>query len=145
MRRTGPALARAKARSETEIISFFVPGRPKSTQTGSVVTVNSRSFPIRRGTAWSSVCGLVARQYAPTSPLTGPVRCELMFWLPRPKKPQSVWPVTRPDAENLCKGLLDSFNGVLWDDDSQVVELVLRKVYAREGRPGVDVTVEALG
>ena len=130
--------------AETEIISFFVPGRPKSTQTGSVVTVNGRSFPIRRGTAWSSLCGLVARQYAPQTPLSGPVRCALMFYMPMPKKLKRAWPTTRPDADNLLKGLLDSWNGILWDDDSQVVELVLRKVYAREGRPGVDVTVEAL-
>ena len=142
MRRPAPTLARAEELTRT--LSFFVPGRPRSTQTGSVITVRGRSFPVRRGTAWSSVCGLVARQYAPAQPLTGPVRCELMFHLPRPKRPPSPWPTTRPDAENLCKGLLDSFNGVLWDDDSQVVELVLRKVYAREGRPGVDVTVEAL-
>jgi len=50
-------------------LSFFVPGRPKSTQTGSVITVNGRSFPVRRGTSWSAVCGLVARQYAPRAPL----------------------------------------------------------------------------
>lgn len=137
-------LVRAPAKTETQFVRFFVPGRPKTTQTGSVITVNGRSFPVRRGTAWSSLCGLVARQYAPPSPFAGPVSCTLMFLMPPPKKPRSPWPVTRPDAENLCKGLLDSFNGVLWEDDSQVVELVLLKVYARDGRPGVAVRVEAL-
>lgn len=125
-------------------LSFFIPGRPRSRQTGSVITVNGRSFPVRRGTAWSSVCGLVARQYAPAEPLTGPVRCELTFFLARPKKPRSAWPTSRPDVENLCKGLLDSWNGVLWRDDSQVVDLRTCKVYARDGRVGVEVTVEGL-
>lgn len=126
------------------MISFFIAGRPRSTQTGSVITVNGRSFPIRRGTAWSSLCGLVARQYAPAVPITGAVRCELSFHLPLPKVRRSSWPVARPDAENLCKGLLDSWNGVLWDDDSQIVELVIRKVYARDGQPGVSVSVEEM-
>ena len=126
------------------MISFFIPGRPKSTQTGSVITVNGRSFPVRRGAAWSSICGLAARYCAPAKPLAGAVRCELTFFLPRPKRPRSQWPVTRPDGENLSKGLLDSWNGVLWVDDSQVVDLVVRKVYARDAGPGVEVTVEAL-
>lgn len=126
------------------MISFFIPGRPRSTQTGSVITVNGRSFPVRRGTAWSSLCGLVARQYAPAVPITGAVRCELVFHLRAPKVRRSSWPVTTPDAENLCKGLLDSWNGVLWEDDSQVVELVLRKVYARDGKVGVAVWIKPL-
>ena len=126
------------------VVRFFIPGQPRTTQTGSVITVNGRSFPVRRGTAWSSLCGLVARQYAPRAPLTGPVRCELTFFLPRPKKPRSQWPVTRPDGENLSKGLLDSWSGVLWEDDSQVVDLRLLKVYARNAGPGVEVVVEAL-
>lgn len=126
------------------MISFFIPGRPRSTQTGSVITVNGRSFPIRRGTAWSSLCGLVARQYAPAVPLTGALRCELTFRLQAPKGRRSPWPAKRPDVDNLCKGLLDSWNGVLWEEDSQIVELVIRKVYARDGRPGVAVGIEAL-
>lgn len=125
-------------------LSFFIPGRPRSTQTGSVITVNGRSFPIRRGTAWSSLCGLVARQYAPPLPLTGALRCELAFHLRAPKVRRSLWPIKRPDVDNLCKGLLDSWNGVLWEEDSQIVALLIEKVYARDGRVGVAVRIEAL-
>ncbi len=127
-----------------ETIRFFIPGRPRSTQTGSIITVNGRSFPVRRGTAWSSLCGVVARQHAPRAPWTGPIRCVLTFRVPRPQKPRSPWPITRPDVENLVKGLLDAWNGVLWADDSQVVALEISKIYARDGGPGVEVEVEAL-
>ena len=123
-------------------ISFFVPGRPKSTQTGSTITVRGRSFPMRRGTAWSSVCGLYARQHAPAQPITGPVACFLTFIMPRPKKLRHRVPISRPDLENMAKGLLDSWNGVLWDDDSQVVTLLLDKLYAEDDcAPGVRVVV----
>jgi len=34
---------------------------------------------------------------------------------------------------------------VLWDDDSQVIELMVRKRYQKDGEgPGVDVKVEAI-
>ncbi len=138
-------LATARAQTETEpAIAFFVPGRPRSTQTGSVITVNGRTFPLRRGTAWSTVCGLVARQHAPATLLAGPVRCRLVFLLPAPTARRRARPTTRPDVENLAKGLLDAWNGILWRDDSQVVELQLRKEYGEARGPGVLVHVEAL-
>ena len=92
------------------------------------------------------MCGLVARQHAPSPLLIGPVRVVLLFVLPRPKgRKEEHYVTTRPDVENLCKGLLDSWNGVLWVDDAEVAELALTKVY-EDGRlsSGVLVTVEEL-
>lgn len=120
-------------------ISFFVAGIPKSTQTGSVIRAGGRAIPIRRGTAWSSICGLAARAHAPRTPLEGALGVRLIFTLPKPKKPKAPTPITRPDVENLIKGLCDSWNGVLWRDDSQLVELGVRKVYGLT--PGVHVEV----
>lgn len=110
-------------------VTFFVAGRPRSTQTGSVIRAGGRAIPIRRGTSWSAVCGLVARQHAPSPMLVGPLRVALLFVLPRPKRRRGHYVTTRPDVENLCKGLLDSWNGVLWADDAEVAELALTKVY----------------
>lgn len=126
-------------------LTFFVAGRPRSTQTGSIVRAGGRAIPMRRGTAWSAVCGLVARQYAPTPPLIGPIRVALLFVLPRPKKRLGHYVITRPDVENCAKGLLDSWNGVLWVDDAHVSELALAKVYENDRlTPGVLVTAEEL-
>jgi Holliday junction resolvase RusA-like endonuclease len=122
-------------------IEFFVPGIPRSTQTGTVIRVNGRLMPLRRNTSWSSICGLVARQYAPLQPYSCALAVRLVFWMPAPKSKKRERPTTRPDLENLCKGLLDSWNGVLFDDDSQVVKLTLEKNY---GPPGVGVSVETL-
>ena len=126
-------------------VTFFVAGRPRSTQTGSVIRVQGRAIPLRRGTAWSAVCGLVARQHAPSPLLIGPVRVVLLFVLPRPKRRKEHYVTTRPDVENLCKGLLDSWNGVLWQDDAHVAELSLTKVYEDDRlSPGVLVTAQEL-
>jgi len=121
------------------MISFFVPGVPKSTQTGTVVRAGGRTFPVRRGTSWSAVCGLMAREANRGGPFEGPVRVLLEFRLPRPKSGKRKYPTTRPDVENLTKGLLDSWNGCLWKDDSQVIDLRILKEYA--DAPGVQVQV----
>ena len=125
------------------MISFLVEGRPRSTQTGSVIRVRGRAFPLRRNTPWSALCGLVAREYAPPKPLTGPLRVTLTFYLTSPKK-RREHPTGRPDLENLCKGLLDSWQGVLFLDDAQVLELRLAKCYCGDAPPGVHVVVEEM-
>ena len=126
------------------MIHFFVPGKPRSTQTGSVVRAGGRAIPLRRNAPWSAYFGLVARQHAPARPMTGALRCTMRFWFRRPKR-RAGYPTSRPDAENLPKGLLDAVNGVLWEDDSQIIKLEIEKVYApADGQPGVEVFVEPL-
>lgn len=125
------------------MIRFFVPGVPRSTQTGSVVRAGGRSFPLKRNPAWITACQLVARAHAPAQPMTGPLWVVLMFMLPRPRR-SSAYPTVRPDIDGMCKGLLDAWNGVLWVDDRQVVKLDLRKVYAERRCSGPGVRVEVI-
>jgi Holliday junction resolvase RusA-like endonuclease len=49
-------------------------------------------------------------------------------------------PVTRPDADNYAKAALDGCNGVLFRDDSQVTDLIVRKRYSE--RPRLVITLE---
>lgn len=46
----------------------------------------------------------------------------------------------RPDLDNTTKAVLDSLNGVAWEDDSQVARLVVSKAYGTEGRTTVRIT-----
>lgn len=125
------------------MIAFFAPGIPRAMQTGKVVTTgDGRSFPVRRHTEWGSYVALVASQHRPEALLCGPLAVRLVFHLPAPKQRKRVLPITRPDVCNLQKGVVDAMNGVLWVDDSQVVELVVAKVYAGARGPGLDVEVE---
>lgn len=48
-------------------------------------------------------------------------------------------PHMRPDVDNYIKSTLDGLNGVLWDDDAQIVDLNAHKVY--DVIPHVDIHV----
>lgn len=52
----------------------------------------------------------------------------------------TIKPVTRPDADNYAKAALDACNAVLFRDDSQVADLIVRKRYS--DRPRLVVTME---
>jgi Holliday junction resolvase RusA-like endonuclease len=49
-------------------------------------------------------------------------------------------PTKKPDASNILKSIEDAMNGVVFKDDSQIVNIHVTKVYATE--PGVDVCVK---
>lgn len=51
-------------------------------------------------------------------------------------------PTTRPDATKLLRAVEDALNGVVWRDDSQVVDQRVQKRYG--DTEGVDVVVQTL-
>lgn len=84
--------------------------RPRTTHTGHVYMPPDYQ-------SWKrTVAGKVAFAL-PGCPLfrTGPVRLELHVF------------TLRGDVDNLAGGIMDSFNGVVWQDDNQVTDLVVRK------------------
>jgi Holliday junction resolvase RusA-like endonuclease len=52
-----------------------------------------------------------------------------------------VAPIKRPDVDGLVHKLTDQFNGVFWHDDSQIIDFVISKRYAPDGRSGVSIIV----
>jgi Holliday junction resolvase RusA-like endonuclease len=79
-------------------------------------------------------------------------KVELDFTMPIPastskKKTElmqegSIRHAKKPDLDNLIKQICDSLNGVVWKDDSQVVELIATKKYCGKGvTPGLYVIV----
>ncbi len=70
------------------------------------------------------------------------MKLEITFKLLRPKSVSAKKrpdPITRPDLDNLVKAVKDALNGVLWRDDSQVIELEAKKIYGNP--PGVEIEV----
>lgn len=63
-----------------------------------------------------------------------PVIVKLTFGMKAPAKKVRELPTTKPDLDKLIRAMLDavSLAGNIWADDSQVVELQARKVYAAQ-------------
>ena len=50
-----------------------------------------------------------------------------------------ILPTTKPDIDNVIKGILDAMNEIVWNDDKQVVDVTVRKRYANTARATVEV------
>ena len=67
------------------------------------------------------------------------VRVEIIAAFPVPKswskgkradaRDGGICPETKPDIDNVAKAVLDALNGIAFEDDKQVVEIVARKLY----------------
>lgn len=95
---------------------------------------------------------VAASQHRPDKLLEGPLHVTIKVYKPMLKKFSKkklaeaeagiLRPVTKPDVDNYVKGIKDALNKVIWNDDSQVVDLNVSKFYSKS--PRVEVFVEEL-
>lgn len=120
-------------------------GRPRASTFGGFV----RMYDPKKSSDFKDYVRLVASQYAPGKLLEGPLVLQLRIYKPIPKsfsKKKTVQaeagqlrPTNKPDVDNYVKGIKDALKGVIWKDDSQVVDLVAGKYYGE--RPRVEITI----
>lgn len=58
-----------------------------------------------------------------------PLALDLTFVLERPKTVKRAFPSVTPDLDKLVRATLDPLTGLIWDDDSRVVDIRARKTY----------------
>lgn len=94
--------------------------------------------------------------HRPKEPIETPLRIQMEFIFSRPKSHYRtgkyrnilksnapVIHISRPDADNLVKFVLDSLNKVFYNDDSQVCELMAIKRYAEQDEePKTEVMIQ---
>ena len=71
-------------------------------------------------------------RYAPVEPFSGPIEIETIFYKKKPKcypKKITKW-TKKPDLDNMEKALWDSFDGLFWEDDAQVISSISSKQYS---------------
>lgn len=131
------------------MIETFVPGRaaPQGSKRylGNGIMVESSKFlaPWRADVR----AALVDEAGQPGEHFAGAVVVRLVFVMPRPAgTPKRHTPpaTKRPDIDKLARAVLDAVTSAgVWDDDSQVIELVARKRLADLGEtPGCWITVD---
>lgn len=136
-------------------IEFTVPGQPVAKQRPKFARMGSfvRTYTPTKTVNYESLVRLAAsEQMNGARPLEGPLELLVEIGLQIPvsasKKQQAlmaankVMPTKKPDGDNVLKAVKDAINGVVWRDDSQVVDGRYVKRYSVT--PGVHVMVTAL-
>jgi len=102
--------------------------RPRISKFGAYFTGPYKKF---RSAAAMVINQVLGRNFAPLSnKLAVDIRC----YVTRPKSTKLEYP--RADVDNYSKGILDSLNGKLWVDDSQIWALFISKEWAEPGETG---------
>ncbi|WP_342573730.1 RusA family crossover junction endodeoxyribonuclease [Solibacillus sp. FSL K6-1781] len=138
------------------MIQFTIPGatqaqeRPKFSRAGKGV----KAVDPPKSRAYKEVVKLVAWQNKPQMLILEPLRLEVDVYLMPPKKYHTkpklaliasgeLRPTTKPDLDNLVKGIKDGCSKIIWHDDAQIVEMVVRKFYDMQPRAEVKIKVIA--
>lgn len=129
--------------SPAEIIAFFAQGICQAQGSKAIgYAKNGRAFVREQSVkvyAWRKHVRALASQYMHTPPEAGPVRLCARFTLLRPvshlkkngalRASAPLWP-RRKDLSKLVRAVEDALTGVVYDDDSQIVEYgEVRKLY----------------
>ena len=109
-------------------VHFTVDGRPQAKQRPRFARGHSYT-PQKTREAEASVVGAFKAKYFDFVPLSSPLSVTMLFQFKKPKKEKKHF-TQRPDVDNLVKTVMDALNGVAWEDDAQIVQLVAQKVYA---------------
>lgn len=99
-------------------------GRPRIGKWGAYTPSKTRNF--------EKACSFFLKEHHKLKPISGPLYCKVIFFFAPPKKPKHwLYPVSvrGGDIDNLCKSVLDAANGILWEDDKQIIHLEAFKFY----------------
>lgn len=142
------------------MISFFVPGVPVPKGSAKAFYRPGMRFPVVVQTnhdkqkPWASAIHYHAKEVMKEKG-GGPcavagVMLTLTFNMPRPKshynskgvvKQGDIWHLKKPDLDKLIRCVKDALIGVVYNDDSQVFQIVAQKIYAPI-QPGVQIAVQ---
>ena len=134
------------------MIAFVVPGapvgkgRPKFARRGAFVT----TYTPEKTANYETLVKIIAGKAMNGRPLIdGAVSVSLAIYVTPPaswsqKKQRAalsgeIYPTSKPDVDNVVKGIFDACNDVVWRDDKQVVDVAISKRYAIKAEAVVQV------
>lgn len=107
---------------------------PKGGKFPVVTSDNKKMKPWRQEIAGCAI------QWMQGGPSEKPVTLRADFYFERPKSQKKAeYKSTKPDIDKLGRAVLDALTGIVFRDDSQVIDCTLRKFYGTPARMDVQV------
>jgi crossover junction endodeoxyribonuclease RusA len=122
------------------MIQAFVPGIPQPQGSKNAYVRGNRAVLVeanKKLPAWRQiVTEKLEAANVSCQPLIGPVDAQIVFFMPRPKSVLREYPSVKPDLDKLVRAILDAGTKAgIYNDDSQVIEIVANKFYTDAGQP----------
>lgn len=71
---------------------------------------------------------------------TGAIMLTVNFYFERPKsQKKAIYKTTRPDCDKLVRSIADAMTGIVYGDDSQIVQMIARKAFGSPARAEIQV------
>lgn len=116
-------------------------GRPRASTRGGFVRMYTDAKTLGYEAAIADEAKLAMGQLEPfDTPMQLQVSCYYQIPKSWPKRLKQealdgdVFPKVKPDLDNVVKAILDAMNGIVYQDDAQVINLVATKRYATDPR-----------
>jgi len=81
-------------------------------------------------------------QHKPAKQFTGPLKISITFFMNKSKANKLEHHTIKPDLSNLIKFVEDSANGIIYNDDKQIIEITATKLY--DDKPRTEIIIEEL-
>jgi|SRR5690625_1323046 len=140
------------------ITEFTIPGqavpqgRPRARIIGRGQNKRIMMYDPKESKEYKEYAALIARQYAPKTLYEAELSVDLDIYRQIPKSTTKrkrelynarlIRPTVKPDLDNYSKSILDALNGIMYKDDSQIVDLNISKYYSDD--PRVEVRIKEL-
>ena len=123
-------------------VIFIIKGEPKGKARPRLNRYSGSIYTPTDTIKYENLVALSYRNSAKGYKFTSPVKVTVKAYHKPPKGKSKkvvgdmlnghILPTKKPDADNIAKIVLDGLNHIAWDDDTQVVEMMVTKRYSEE-------------
>lgn len=135
------------------MIQFTIPGRPLAVQSARFASgkdgKKGHSYQKKEVKNWVAYVSMLAAQVRPEKLFDGPLCVDIRAYFAVPKSRKKMAGqryVQTPDREQICKGICDAMEDIIYVNDKQICAGVIEKWYCAEYGQGsyTNVMIEPL-